>query len=48
VGIGLFLCFIGLNDTGLVTAGVTGAPAAFGDIGSTPVLPAFRVGVEPS
>jgi AGZA family xanthine/uracil permease-like MFS transporter len=38
VGIGLFLCFIGLNDTGLVTLGSPGAPVTFGDIGSTTVL----------
>ena len=28
VGIGLFLTFIGLNQTGIVTLGVTGAPGA--------------------
>jgi AGZA family xanthine/uracil permease-like MFS transporter len=38
VGIGLFLAFIGLNDTGLVALGVPGAPVTFGQISSTPVL----------
>lgn len=38
VGIGLFLSFIGLNETGLVTIGSPGAPVSFGDIGSTTVL----------
>jgi len=38
VGIGLFLSFIGLNETGLVTLGSPGAPVSFGDIGSTAVL----------
>lgn len=32
VGIGLFLAFIGLNETGLVRVGVPGAPVALGDI----------------
>jgi AGZA family xanthine/uracil permease-like MFS transporter len=38
VGIGLFLAFIGLNDTGIVTLGVPGAPVQVGHIGATPVL----------
>lgn len=38
VGIGLFLCFIGLNDTGIVTLGTAGAPVTMGDIGSTATL----------
>ncbi|MBN2587798.1 MAG: NCS2 family permease [Candidatus Fermentibacteraceae bacterium] len=38
VGIGLFLCFIGLNDTGLVVPGSPGAPVSFGDLGDTQVL----------
>jgi AGZA family xanthine/uracil permease-like MFS transporter len=38
VGIGFFLCFIGLNDTGVVTLGTTGAPVTLGNIGSTTVL----------
>ena len=38
VGIGLFLTFIGLNDTGIVTVGVPGAPVHVGDISSAPVL----------
>ncbi len=32
VGIGLFLTFIGLNETGLVRLGVPGAPVTLGDI----------------
>jgi AGZA family xanthine/uracil permease-like MFS transporter len=32
VGIGLFLTFIGLNDTGIVKLGVEGAPVAVGDL----------------
>jgi AGZA family xanthine/uracil permease-like MFS transporter len=32
VGIGLFLTFIGLNETGLVRLGVPGAPVSLGDI----------------
>lgn len=39
VGIGLFLCFIGLNFTGVVTIGTPGAaPVTIGDIGSPIVL----------
>lgn len=38
VGIGLFLCFIGLNDTGIVTLGTPGAPVMMGDIRSTTAL----------
>lgn len=38
VGIGLFLCFIGLNDTGIVTLGSPGAPVTIGDLGSTETL----------
>ncbi len=38
VGIGLFLAFIGLNNTGLVELGVPGAPVKFGAIGSSHVL----------
>lgn len=38
VGIGLFLTFIGLNQTGIVRLGVEGAPVRLGDIASTPVL----------
>lgn len=38
VGIGLFLTFIGLNQTGIVRLGVEGAPVRLGDITSTPVL----------
>ncbi|MCK4271380.1 NCS2 family permease, partial [bacterium] len=37
-GIGLFLAFIGLNETGLVTLGSLGAPVRIGQITSTPVL----------
>ncbi|MFQ5602922.1 MAG: NCS2 family permease [bacterium] len=38
VGIGLFLTFIGLNATGLVTLGVEGAPVKIGDVTSAGVL----------
>ena len=38
VGIGLFLTFIGLNETGIVTVGELGAPVRMGHIASTPVL----------
>ncbi|MBI5186678.1 MAG: NCS2 family permease [Nitrospinae bacterium] len=38
VGIGLFLTFIGLNETGLVRVGVPGAPVAFGDISQAKVI----------
>jgi AGZA family xanthine/uracil permease-like MFS transporter len=34
VGIGLFLTFIGLNDMGIVTLGVPGAPVKLGDMRS--------------
>ena len=34
VGIGLFLTFIGLNDSGLVVIGVPGAPVRIGDLSS--------------
>lgn len=38
VGIGLFLTFIGLNETGLVTLGVKGAPVKLGNISDPSVL----------
>mgnify|MGYP001209346001 CR=1 FL=1 len=38
VGIGLFLTFIGLNETGLVTLGVPGAPVRLGNITNPSVL----------
>jgi AGZA family xanthine/uracil permease-like MFS transporter len=38
VGIGLFLTFIGLNDTGIVKLGVSGAPVQVGDFHQTSVL----------
>jgi AGZA family xanthine/uracil permease-like MFS transporter len=38
VGIGLFLTFIGLNDTGIVTVGVKGAPVALGALSSRETL----------
>jgi adenine/guanine/hypoxanthine permease len=41
VGIGLFLTFIGLNQTGLVMLGTAGAPVRTGAINSAPVLVAI-------
>ena len=41
VGIGLFLTFIGLNQTGLVTLGVPGAPVHAGHLASPPALVAM-------
>jgi adenine/guanine/hypoxanthine permease len=38
VGIGLFLTFIGLNQTGIVTLGTPGAPVHTGALTSRPVL----------
>jgi len=38
VGIGLFLTFIGLNQTGIVTIGIPGAPVRSGQLASAPVL----------
>jgi AGZA family xanthine/uracil permease-like MFS transporter len=38
VGIGLFLTFIGLNETGLVVPGVPGAPVTLGNMTTPPVL----------
>jgi len=38
VGIGLFLTFIGLNQAGIVTLGVAGAPVRSGALNSLPVL----------
>jgi AGZA family xanthine/uracil permease-like MFS transporter len=38
VGIGLFLTFIGLNETGIVTLGVPGAPVHVGDFKDTKVI----------
>lgn len=38
VGIGLFLAFIGLNETGLVVLGVPGAPVRLGNIAQSSVL----------
>jgi len=38
VGIGLFLTFIGLNETGLVTLGSPGAPVQLGDLNSPTAL----------
>ncbi|NWF90830.1 MAG: NCS2 family permease [Ignavibacteriaceae bacterium] len=37
-GIGLFLTFIGLNDTGIITIGVPGAPVHVGNLGEPSVL----------
>ena len=41
VGIGLFLTFIGLNQTGIVTLGTPGAPVRTGALTSAPVLVAI-------
>ena len=41
VGIGLFLTFIGLNETGLVKLGVPGAPVQAGSLTSHPALVAM-------
>ena len=41
VGIGLFLTFIGLNQAGIVTLGVQGAPVRSGHITTAPVLVAI-------
>lgn len=41
VGIGLFLTFIGLNETGIVVLGVPGAPVKAGALTSAPVLVAI-------
>ena len=38
VGIGLFLTFIGLNETGLVAMGVPGAPVRLGNVSQPSVL----------
>ncbi|RMD49653.1 MAG: NCS2 family permease, partial [Ignavibacteria bacterium] len=38
IGIGLFLTFIGLNDTGIVTLGVKGAPVHIGNLTNTTVI----------
>jgi AGZA family xanthine/uracil permease-like MFS transporter len=38
VGIGLFLAFIGLNETGFVTCGMPGAPVCLGRVTAAPVL----------
>lgn len=41
VGIGLFLTFIGLHESGMVALGVEGAPVRLGHIASAPVLVAL-------
>ncbi|MGE5237788.1 MAG: NCS2 family permease [Chloroflexota bacterium] len=38
VGVGLFLTFIGLNETGIVSVGIPGAPVRVGDLGEPPVI----------
>lgn len=38
VGIGLFMTFVGLNETGIVALGVPGAPVKAGHLTSLPVL----------
>jgi AGZA family xanthine/uracil permease-like MFS transporter len=37
-GIGLFLAFIGLNETGMVACGVPGAPVCLGKVTTAPVI----------
>jgi len=37
-GIGLFLAFIGLNEAGIVTLGIAGAPVRIGALNSAPAL----------
>jgi len=41
VGIGLFLAFVGLNETGIVLPGSPGAPVQTGHLTSTPVMVAI-------
>ncbi len=42
MGIGLFLTFIGLNETGIVRLGVPGAPVSLGNVtGTAPLLAVF-------
>ena len=41
VGMGLFLTFIGLNETGIVRLGVPGAPVQAGQLTSPPILVAM-------
>ena len=41
VGIGLFLTFVGLNETGIVMLGTQGAPVRTGHVTSAPVLVAI-------
>ncbi len=38
VGIGLFLTFIGLNETGLVACGIPGAPVCLGRVNTAPAV----------
>lgn len=38
VGIGLFLAFIGLNEIGMVSLGVPGAPVSLGKMSAPPIL----------
>lgn len=40
-GIGLFITFVGLNETGIVTVGLPGAPVKLGDISQPSILLAF-------
>ncbi|MGA7762514.1 MAG: NCS2 family permease, partial [Candidatus Binataceae bacterium] len=40
-GIGLFLAFIGLNEAGIVTLGVAGAPVRIGALNSAPAMVAI-------
>ncbi len=38
VGVGLFLTFIGLNETGIVSVGIPGAPVRVGNLSEPPVI----------
>ncbi|HTP66532.1 MAG TPA: NCS2 family permease [Geobacteraceae bacterium] len=38
VGIGLFLTFIGLNETGIVACGISGAPVCLGRVNTAPAV----------
>ncbi|PWB73510.1 guanine permease [candidate division GN15 bacterium] len=43
-GIGFFIMFIGLNETGLIRLGIAGAPVKIGDLsGGSPLLAVFAI-----